>query len=441
MLLCAGGVGCGGDEATVPAATEPTEAELLSRIEAGGQTGCEAALQLADGSEAGYIRAYEAARLGADTPCATAARVRLGELEEHRPPLGALLAIDRRLGLVVPECFVETLRAHGGEHGARVVLELRGDCEPTTATLDATGDRPRRFVVSNPGLRRGAAPRTLEVGSGGARGLAFETDDGAESFVVELEPRAEARMFRLGERWLIDVVPEPEIGEQASRVEAVIVLDPGHGGAEIGGSFGDLVESTLVLDIAVRVQRRLRGHLPRATVVLTRTGDDALGLDERTAMANSLGADLFLSLHLNASDEPITTGGVTTFVLDATNDESALRLAARENGTRVNEVTGIQRLIARLHRREQVGSAREFAALLHEHTLEGGRRVLPTLEDRGVRSAMFYVLVGARMPAVLLEASFLSKPEEAAALRTVEYRDALADGIAEGIVRYLSRDQ
>mgnify|MGYP000535342611 CR=1 FL=1 len=170
---------------------------------------------------------------------------------------------------------------------------------------------------------------------------------------------------------------------------------------------------------------------------LTRQADVTLSLEERTAMANAVGADLFVSIHLNAADEPVEHGGVTTFVLDTTNQRQANRLAARENGTSTRDVTDLQRLLAGLHRQDQLAGSRQLAESIHRGTLAGGRRILPQLPDRGVRSAMFHVLVGARMPAVLLEASFLSKPEEAAALGTARYRQSLAEGIAAGIARYV----
>ena len=107
-----------------------------------------------------------------------------------------------------------------------------------------------------------------------------------------------------------------------------------------------------------------------------------------------------------------------------------------ENGTSTREVGELQRLLAGLHRDRQLTESRRLADLVHRGTVKGGRTVLRRLPDRGVRSAMFYVLVGARMPAVLLEASFLSQPEENAALAKREYRIALAHGIAAGILDY-----
>jgi N-acetylmuramoyl-L-alanine amidase len=126
-----------------------------------------------------------------------------------------------------------------------------------------------------------------------------------------------------------------------------------------------------------------------------------------------------------------------TFVLDTTDDQAALRLAARENDTDIEGVSRLQLILASLFRRDQVERSRALADRVQRATLRSGRRLLPELNDRGVKSALFYVLVGAQMPAILVEASFITEPREAAALATDEYRQALADGIAEGIAQHL----
>lgn len=219
----------------------------------------------------------------------------------------------------------------------------------------------------------------------------------------------------------------------------LVVLDPGHGGADRGspGLYG-LREGTLALDLAHRVRARLSQFLPSVRTRLTREGDVGLALEERAAMANALGADLFVSLHLNAANGVVEHGGVTTFVLDVENDRNVLRLAARENGTSTTEVSPMQFLVGSLARAEQHAESLRLAQHVQRSALLAARRYLPTLADRGVRSAMFYVLVGAQMPAILVEGSFLTQPDEALLLTEAAYRDAIAEGIARGIVHYLS---
>jgi len=249
------------------------------------------------------------------------------------------------------------------------------------------------------------------------------------------EALLEVQLFHLGFLYQRPVTINVIEDGQARRV----AYDPGmfdYGGNEFGARHEGLRESHLTLDIAQRVKEILAERLPETRVLLTRHGDEVVSLERRVAFANAVSADAFVSIHLNAADDPVEHGGVVTFVLDHTNDRQAIRLAARENQTSTAEVSGLQRILAQLHRTEQVGESRALARLVQIGTLAGGRRVLPDLPDRGVKSGMFYVLVGARMPAILLEASFLTQPEEHQALRTERYRQSLAEGIAEGVVRY-----
>ena len=271
------------------------------------------------------------------------------------------------------------------------------------------------------------------AGLGPVEGVRVE----AGALVVDFAAGADPRTFFLLSplRAVVEVMPPPPAIPEGA---PLVVLDPGHGGVETGAQFDGLDEAKVVLDLAQRVRRILARRAPTVRVELTRTEDTELALEARAARANELDADAFVSLHLNAADEPVRRGGITTFVLDTTDDRQALRLAARENGTHAGEVSQLQRLLAGLHREDQLAGSRALAESVHGATLIAGRHHLPALPDRGVRSALFYVLVGARMPAILLEASFLTKPVEAEALKTDGYRQTLAQGIAAGILRYLA---
>jgi N-acetylmuramoyl-L-alanine amidase len=219
----------------------------------------------------------------------------------------------------------------------------------------------------------------------------------------------------------------------------LVVLDPGHGGEDRGspGLYG-LWEGPLALDLAQRVRARLAQFLPSLRTRLTRDSDVGLPLEERAAMANALGAALFVSLHLNAANGVVEHGGVTTFVLDVDNDRNVLRLAARENGTSTTAVSPMQFLVGSLARADQHQQSLRLAQHVQRSALLSARRFLPSLADRGVRSAMFHVLVGAQMPAILVEGSFLTQPDEALFLTEEAYRDAIAEGVARGIVHFLS---
>lgn len=445
--------GCGSEEA--PA--DPLEAlqsadrerlnDLLSQAEQRTLAGRQAAVAAVDfslraglGTEAAkeaLLRAFRWRELGDDCPLVEAwnrlapehAAYRRGRFScagpsEPTPP--ASEAARREVDALADHCVVTRLRMlDAGEGDLRVVLDLAGPCE---FELE---ESPLRLRFSS----LGRLPSIGESFVGPARSLNRLTFEG--SGVRLAVPRGVVpSVSRLGERVVIDLSLPVDRGSVDDA--PVIVLDPGHGGDDLGARFESLTESALALDIAQRAARNLRQRLPAARVFLTRETDVFIPLEERAVRANSLGADIFLSIHLNAANEAVHRGGVTTFVLDATDDSSASRLAARENGGRVHEVTGLQRLLASFHRRNQLAASRRLAQAVHRGTLEGGRRTYPALSDREVKSAMFYVLVGVRMPAALLEASFLTAPNDAAALARGDYRQDLAEGIATGLIEYLS---
>jgi N-acetylmuramoyl-L-alanine amidase len=329
---------------------------------------------------------------------------------------------------------------HGASEEARsvrVVVRFDRVVAFEHGEADASGDLPHRTWFEIPAVRLGEGVQAAQpVDDGGLLRVRARSHETGARITFDLAPDARFRAFVLPEPFRI-VLDVERGGERAEGPVRVLVLDPGHGGDDYGARAFGMHEEDLTLDIGRRVRALLARRLPDLRVILTRDSDVFVSLEQRAAMANSVDADLFLSIHLNAADEEVGRGGVTTFVLDNSDDRAALRLAARENGTTVGEVDSLSRLLASLHREDQVRASRAFAEQVHRATLLAGRRTLPRLYDRGVRSAMFYVLVGARMPAVLLEASFLSREEEAEALRTPEYRQSLAEGIAEGVVRWV----
>ena len=321
--------------------------------------------------------------------------------------------------------------------GARVVLLFQGAPLFHQEQLPAQGILPPRIAIELEDTDWAhSVPVSQSVGRGGLRRVRLATPN--PRVVLDLEPGATGRVFYLTDPYRI-VVDVSATTRQSDKRRPLVVLDPGHGGREPGAANDEysLVESRLALTLAELTADRLRTIMPKARVMLTRSADVDLSLEERCALANTMEADVFVSIHFNASSEPVSKGGVTTFVLDTNNDRQALRLAARENGTRTSEVTGIQSFLAKYHRKGQASGSMTLASTIQRHTLHRGRTVLPKLADRGVRKAMFYVLVGARMPAVLLEASFLTYEPEARALTTRAYRKALADGLASGIASYL----
>ena len=333
------------------------------------------------------------------------------------------------------------------ERDARVVLRFDSVAVYRRGELPAGDGLPRRLVLDLDGVKLGEAVKSvLPVGKGGlARVRAFALDEDRIRVSFDVGETTAYRLFFLNNPFRI--VMDFRDQERAKRPidtgqPLIVVLDPGHGGEQPGAKGPNgLKESHVALALALRVRNALLHQLPGTRVVMTRSEDHFVTLEERAAIANAVDADLFVSIHLNASTVADELGGVATFVLDTTNDEAALRLAARENGTDVEGVTQLQLILASLYRKEQVEHSRVLAEGIQEATLRGGRTVIPDLNDRGVKPALFYVLVGAQMPAVLVEASFITRDKEAEALATEPYRQALAEGIAQGIVRYVERER
>jgi N-acetylmuramoyl-L-alanine amidase len=226
--------------------------------------------------------------------------------------------------------------------------------------------------------------------------------------------------------------------QQALRTRPKIVIDPGHGGHDPGAQ-GYAVEKDVTLAIAQRLADLLRERL-QVDTVLTRPGDITVPLAARTARANAEGADLFVSIHANAASSP-RLHGIETYYLDNSEDRATIRLAAIENGVpAVAAPRGRTDLRYILSDLVQVGKLEESVSLARavQHGLvQRLQTAYPDVADLGVKQGPFYVLVGAHMPCVLVETSFLTHPREGRRLRGRTYRDAVAEGLYAGVARFL----
>ncbi len=215
-----------------------------------------------------------------------------------------------------------------------------------------------------------------------------------------------------------------------------IVIDAGHGGHDPGTiGRGGLQEKDLVLDVALRLQRLVREELG-AEVVMTRSKDVFIPLEERTAIANSKDADLFLSIHANSSRSP-KARGIETYFLNFAVDPHAEEVAARENAISAATMKDLQGLVKAITLNSKIDESRDFASAVHESLVQNLRRGNPQLPDRGVRTAPFYVLIGANMPSVLAEIAFVSHPEDERLLKTSGRREDIARGLLHGVRSYL----
>ncbi len=215
-----------------------------------------------------------------------------------------------------------------------------------------------------------------------------------------------------------------------------IVIDPGHGGNDTGaiGPTG-LLEKDVVLDIGRKLKKIIMENM-KVQVTLTRNKDVFLELEERTAIANKLNADLFVSIHNNAHINR-KYYGVETFYLDLTDDKYSIKLAARENATSEKTISDLDKILADLALKSHVDDSIALSGYVQKGMVGTLRRKHKDIKDLGLKPALFYVLIGARMPSILVEASFISNYNEEKRLRTSAYRQELAKGIYHGIKNFI----
>jgi N-acetylmuramoyl-L-alanine amidase len=218
---------------------------------------------------------------------------------------------------------------------------------------------------------------------------------------------------------------------------ARIVIDPGHGGYDTGtiGPSG-LREKDLVLDIGLRL-RKLIETQTNSEVFMTRSTDKFIPLEERTAIANEEGADLFISIHANASRDH-SVRGIETYFLNFTSDPEALRLAARENATSQESVHELQNLIQKIALNNKIEESQELARDIQAGLYKHMSRISRGIHNRGVRKAPFVVLIGANMPSILTEISFLSNSHSERLLKSTSYREQAAKALFNGIENYIN---
>ncbi|MGO8817475.1 MAG: N-acetylmuramoyl-L-alanine amidase [Terriglobia bacterium] len=215
-----------------------------------------------------------------------------------------------------------------------------------------------------------------------------------------------------------------------------IVIDPGHGGHDTGtiGPTG-LEEKDVVLDVGLKLRKLLERNTG-CEVVMTRSDDTFIPLEERTAIANEKSADLFISIHANASRDD-SARGIETYYLNFTSNPDALDVAARENASSQEAVHQLQDIIRKIAMTEKIEESQDFARLVQREVYSRVTKVSGAQRDRGIKKAPFVVLIGANMPSVLAEISFLTNPRDERLLKRTDYREKIAYALYEGILDYL----
>jgi N-acetylmuramoyl-L-alanine amidase len=235
---------------------------------------------------------------------------------------------------------------------------------------------------------------------------------------------------------------QPTADGQRSMVRALglkinrIVVDAGHGGHDSGTVGPDgIEEKDVVLDVALRLGQLLKQRLG-ADVIYTRDDDTFIPLETRTAIANKAQADLFISIHANSSPDS-SARGVETYYLNFTTSADALEVAARENAVSDESIHQLSDLVKKIALQDKINESREFAADVDQTLYAGLEEGNPGLKDRGVKKAPFVVLIGANMPSILAEISFLTNPSDARELRDPNYRQRIAEALYRGAARYM----
>ncbi len=321
----------------------------------------------------------------------------------------------------------------------RVVISLSDTAEfikkrlsnPDRLYFDIRAGRIRKEIKTN-----------LPVGNSMLKAIrAGQFDEGTVRVVLDLEKVKDVKVISMEDpvRIVIDIY-----GHTVVSARKRIVIDAGHGGHD-PGAVGPkkLYEKDVVLDVALKLQKLLSRD-PNIEVFLTRDKDVFIRLEERTAIANSKNADLFVSVHANASPNRAAKG-IETYFLNWTDDEEAMKVAARENQIslrKMKKMLGerdvLDVMLGDLKREFKRDESVKLANYIQKAMVADLTRNYNHIVDLKVKWALFYVLFGAKMPSVLVEVSFISNPLEERLLSREAYRNELARSIAEGIVKYMS---
>lgn len=334
---------------------------------------------------------------------------------------------------------VRNIRYWSSEDYTRVVVDLSRNVE-FSANRIINPDR-LYFDLMNTVITK-EVKTEVQVGDGILRKIrAGQFKPDTVRVVLDLEEIKDYNVFFLDDpaRLVVDVYGTGKsIKPGMLTAKRRIVIDPGHGGHDPGAiGPGRIYEKDIVLDIALKLKKILRED-PLYEIFLTRETDIYIPLEERTAMANKKNADLFVSIHANASLRR-QARGIETYLLNWTDDEEAMRVAARENAISLKKMKAMHRqmdivkvIMDDLYRQNKRDESIKLANYIQRSMVSS----IKSSHDLGVKQALFYVLFGAKMPSVLVEVAFISNPEEEKLLAQESYRMNIAEAIAEGIKVY-----
>ncbi len=334
-----------------------------------------------------------------------------------------------------PDDVVRQVRiGRQADNRTRVVFDLQGAGRYSVYSLY----NPYRIVVDFARTAPMAAKVTAPPSAAPATASATTAVASPVAATVAATPPKPAVVAAVAEKPIAPPATNARGGFSLSRQLGLgvgrIVIDPGHGGHDPGAQVKGLNEAELVLDISLRLEKLLLQE-PGVEVVLTRRTNKYITLEERTAIANKSAADLFLSVHANASAN-VSVRGFETYFLSFAPNADAEALAARENAGSSRTMGNLPELIKAITLNNKLDESRDFAAMVQQSMNEQLRKVDKTARNLGVKQAPFMVLVGATMPSALTEVSFLTNKDEASLLRDTSYRQRIAEALFAGVLKY-----
>ncbi|KPJ76529.1 MAG: N-acetylmuramoyl-L-alanine amidase, partial [Deltaproteobacteria bacterium SG8_13] len=376
--------------------------------------------------------------------------------EAARPPLGKMLTVTG-------------MRFWSNPNYTRLVIDLNGETQFAFNELkrDPSNQKPRRLYVDvdNARLEEGL-PRIIPIDDDLLlHARAGQYTPTSVRIVADMKSIQSYKVFSLRDpfRIVLDIrggdtkESPPQIARTDPKADKIdprksvqdlarqlslgvrrIVVDPGHGGKDYGapGYLKGVHEKTVVLQIGRKLAAKLRKELG-VEVILTRNGDRFLTLEERTAFANTKNADLFISIHTNANKDP-RAYGISTYILNLASDDEARMVAAMENKTSTNNISDLETILFSLMHNAKIHESTRLAAYVQEAAIVRlKQRGYSRIKGKGVKQAPFYVLLGAQMPSILIETSFISNPRECRRLINPTYQDRLVEGIVRGVRKYI----
>jgi N-acetylmuramoyl-L-alanine amidase len=329
-----------------------------------------------------------------------------------------------------PYRLVIDVHAAGTAAGAKAAAGVAPAAEPSEANVVHAANPTPTNEIAKPETK--PATKTSANSDKSAATAALNTKNSLsanyKSKSATVTPPAESQPTRDGQRSL-----SRALGLKVGK----IVIDPGHGGHDTGtiGPHG-LMEKDLCLDVALRLGQEIEEKLPGAEVIYTRKDDTFIPLEQRTAIANEAKADLFISIHANSSHDSAARG-IETYYLNFATSEESMEVASRENAQAQESMHDLQDIIKKIARNEKIEESKELASDVQDSLSHRMQLVSSGEKNRGVKKAPFVVLIGANMPSILSEISFISNPGDEKLLRKTDQRQHVADGLYRGIAAYL----